>query len=132
VHVHDELCDRDPNALQRLGKELSYAVGGVVLAIGVEDGAVVHYTLFDRGGAVDEYVSVPEYHGPLPPGDVVARGKLFRRRPEPAHRQHGLRFGAYGSGDRDVSGGEVQHQRGSFVIMRRSATIGHGASPSAA
>jgi GNAT superfamily N-acetyltransferase len=74
VHVHDELCDRDPNALQRLGKELSYAVGGVVLAIGVEDGAVVHYTLFDRGGAVDEYVSVPEYHGPLPPGDVVALG----------------------------------------------------------
>jgi GNAT superfamily N-acetyltransferase len=74
VHVHDELCDRDPTLLQRLAKELSYATGGVVLAIGVEDGAVVHYTLFDRGGAVDEYVSVPEYHGPLPPGDVVALG----------------------------------------------------------
>jgi len=23
---------------------------------------------------VDEYASVPEYHGPLPPGDVVALG----------------------------------------------------------
>jgi hypothetical protein len=34
----------------------------------------VHYTLFDRGGAVDEYVSVPEYRGELPPGDVIALG----------------------------------------------------------
>jgi len=74
VHVHDELCDRDPSVLQRLARELSYSTGGVVLAIGVEDGAVVHYTLFDRGGAVDEYLSVPEYRGPLPPGDVVALG----------------------------------------------------------
>jgi ribosomal protein S18 acetylase RimI-like enzyme len=74
VAVHDELIDREPKLLQRLAKELSYANGGVVLAIGVEDGAVVHYTLFDRGGAVDEYVSVPEYHGELPPGDVIALG----------------------------------------------------------
>jgi hypothetical protein len=34
----------------------------------------VHYTLLDRGGVVDEYVSVPAYHGPLPPGDVIALG----------------------------------------------------------
>lgn len=74
VAVHDELLDREPKLLQRMGKELSYAVGGVVLAIGVEEGAVVRYALFDRGGAVDEYASVPEYHGPLPPGDVVALG----------------------------------------------------------
>jgi hypothetical protein len=74
VAVHDELIDREPKALQALGKELSYAVGGVVLAIGVDEGAVVRYTLFDRGGAVDEYASVPEYRGPLPPGDVVALG----------------------------------------------------------
>ena len=74
VAVHDELSDRDPNVLQRLAKELSYASGGVVLAIGVEDGAVVRYTLYDRGGAVDEYASVPEYYGELPPGDVVALG----------------------------------------------------------
>jgi hypothetical protein len=74
VAVHDELGDRDPTILQRLAKELSYAIGGVVLAIGVEDGAVVRYTLYDRGGAVDEYASLPEYAGPLPPGDVVALG----------------------------------------------------------
>ena len=50
------------------------SIGGVVLAIGVEDGAVVRYALFDRGGDVDEYASVPEYFEPLPPGDVVALG----------------------------------------------------------
>jgi GNAT superfamily N-acetyltransferase len=74
VTVRDELCDRDPDVLQRLGKELSYTSGGVVLAIGVEDGALVRYTLYDRGAAVDEYASVPEFRGPLPPGDVIALG----------------------------------------------------------
>lgn len=74
VAVHDDLVDRDPKALQRLAKELSYTLGGVVLAIGVEHGAVVRYTLYDRGGAVDEYASLPEYEGPLPPGDVIALG----------------------------------------------------------
>ena len=74
VAVHDELSDRDPQALHRLAKELSYALGGVVLAIGVEEGALVRYTLYDRGGAVDEYASVPEFRGELPPGDVVALG----------------------------------------------------------
>jgi hypothetical protein len=28
---------------------------------------VVRYDLFDRGADVDEYLSVPEYFGPLPP-----------------------------------------------------------------
>ncbi|MFN2629326.1 MAG: N-acetyltransferase family protein [Gaiellaceae bacterium] len=72
--VYDELSDRDPKILQRLARELSYASTAVTLAIGIEQGAVVRYTLFDRGGAVDEYLSVPEYYGPLPPGDVVALG----------------------------------------------------------
>jgi hypothetical protein len=27
--------------------------------------------LFERGSIVDEYLSVPEFYGPLPPGDVV-------------------------------------------------------------
>jgi GNAT superfamily N-acetyltransferase len=74
VTVHDELGNRDPRALLRLAKELSYANGGVVLALGVEDGALVRYTLVDRGSVVDEYASVPEYHGSLPPGEVVALG----------------------------------------------------------
>ena len=74
VTVHDELGNRDPRALLTLAKELSYANGGVVLALGVEDGALVRYTLVDRGSVVDEYASVPEYRGPLPPGDVIALG----------------------------------------------------------
>jgi len=74
VTVHDELGDREPIALQRLAKELSYVSGGVVLALGVEEGAVVRYTLYDRGSVVDEYSSVPEFRGPLPPGDVIALG----------------------------------------------------------
>jgi ribosomal protein S18 acetylase RimI-like enzyme len=74
VAVHDELCDREPDQVRRLAKELSYALPAVALAIGVEDGAYVWYVLYDMGGDVDEYASVPEYHGELPPGDVVALG----------------------------------------------------------
>jgi ribosomal protein S18 acetylase RimI-like enzyme len=74
VTVHDELGNRDSTALRRLATELSYANGGVVLALGVEEGALVRYTLYDRGSVVDDYASVPEYRGPLPPGDVIALG----------------------------------------------------------
>jgi ribosomal protein S18 acetylase RimI-like enzyme len=74
VAVYDELCSREPKLLQRLARELSYTSGTPTLAIGVEDGAVVRYSLYDRGGAVDEYLSVPEHFGSLPPGDVIALG----------------------------------------------------------
>jgi ribosomal protein S18 acetylase RimI-like enzyme len=72
TQVDDELCSRDPKALRRLSRELSLATGAVVLTLGVEEGAVVRYILWDRGGVADEYASVPEHYGPLPPGDVVA------------------------------------------------------------
>jgi ribosomal protein S18 acetylase RimI-like enzyme len=74
VAVHDELCDRDPAQLKRLAKELSYAMPAVTISIGVEVGEVVRYNVFDRGGDVDEYLSVPEFYGELPPGDVIALG----------------------------------------------------------
>lgn len=74
VSVRDELCDREPKLRERLAKELSYTLAAVVLSLGVEEGAVVRYNLYDRGSAVDEYLSVPEYFGELPPGDVVALG----------------------------------------------------------
>lgn len=74
VAVYHELLDHDRKARERLASELSNATTAVVCAIAVEDGAVVRYALFDRGSIVDEYQSVPEYHGPLPPGDVVALG----------------------------------------------------------
>lgn len=72
IEVDDHLCRADPQLLRRLGSEISVTLAAVVLALGVEDGAVVRYILFDRGGVADEYASVPEYFGPLPPGDVVA------------------------------------------------------------
>jgi ribosomal protein S18 acetylase RimI-like enzyme len=74
IEVDDELCGRDPKALRRLGQELSYRTGGVVLTLGVEEGALVRYVLLDRGSVADEYASLPEYYGPLPPGDVIALG----------------------------------------------------------
>ena len=72
IRVDDELCSRDPKALRRLGRELSLALGAVVVTLGIEEQALVRYVLWDRGGVADEYASVPEHHGPLPPGDVVA------------------------------------------------------------
>jgi hypothetical protein len=49
-------------------------MGAVVLLIGVEEGKVVRFVFFERGRVMDEYLSVPEYHGPLPPGDVIGLG----------------------------------------------------------
>jgi ribosomal protein S18 acetylase RimI-like enzyme len=74
VAVYAALVDRDRRARERLASELSNATGAVVCAIGVEEGAVVHYALFERGSVVDEYQSVPDYFEPLPPGDIVALG----------------------------------------------------------
>jgi ribosomal protein S18 acetylase RimI-like enzyme len=74
VAVYADLVDRDRRARERLASELSNATAAVVCAIGVEDGAVVRYVLFERGSVVDEYQSLPEHFGPLPPGDVVALG----------------------------------------------------------
>ncbi len=70
--VYDELADRDPSALRRLARELSDSLGVVVVGFGVEEGAVARYLVFDRGRMLDEYLSVQEYYGPLPSGEVVA------------------------------------------------------------
>jgi aminoglycoside 6'-N-acetyltransferase I len=74
VAVYDELCDREPEMLRRLALSLSDRTGAVILLLGVEEGAVVRYALLERGRVLDEYLSVPEYYGPLPPGDVVGLG----------------------------------------------------------
>lgn len=74
VAVYDEHCDREPPLLQRLAREISDRMGSVVLAIGLEHGDVVRYNLYERGRSVDEYLSVPEYYGPVPSGDAVALG----------------------------------------------------------
>ena len=72
--VYDELCDREPEMLRRLGREISDRMGAVVVVLGVEDAAVARYVALERGRIVDEYLSVPEHEGPLPPGDVIALG----------------------------------------------------------
>jgi ribosomal protein S18 acetylase RimI-like enzyme len=70
--VYDEACDRDPAALRRLATELSDRMGAVVIAIGIEHEQVVRFVLLEAGRVVDEYLSVPEHYGPLPPGDAIA------------------------------------------------------------
>ena len=71
VTVYDEVTDRDPTALLRFARELSSRMGAVVVALSLEVDQVVRMIALDRGGIVDEYLSVPEFYGPLPPGDVI-------------------------------------------------------------
>jgi hypothetical protein len=71
--THPQL-DADPKLLRRLARELSVVGDAVVFVLGVENGAVVRYALLERGSLVDEYLSVPEYLGALPPGEVIALG----------------------------------------------------------
>jgi hypothetical protein len=72
VAVYDEVAERDPRQLGRLGRELSNATGLVVFAIGIEEGTAVHYIAFERGRTLDEYLSLPHFRGQLPSGDAVA------------------------------------------------------------
>lgn len=69
--IYDEVCDRDPTALLRFAREVSTRLGAVVIALSLELDTVVRMIALDRGGIVDEYLSVPEFYGPLPPGDVI-------------------------------------------------------------
>jgi len=61
----------DRDALRQLGRELSYRFG-VTVMLSLEEEAVVHFVIHDQGRMVDEYLSVPEFYGPLPPGDALA------------------------------------------------------------
>jgi len=71
ITVYDDVCDRNPDMLRRLARELSDRMGSVTLLLGVERDELLRMILFERGRIVDEYLSVPEFYGPLPPGDVV-------------------------------------------------------------
>ncbi len=72
IGVYDEAAAAEPDRLRKLASELSYVTGGVVVALSAERGAVVRLIAFDRGQMMDEYLSVPEYYGALPPGDAMA------------------------------------------------------------
>jgi GNAT superfamily N-acetyltransferase len=72
VTVVDELCDRDRSAQRRVATELSERMGTPVIALALEEGAVVRYLAFDRGRMVDEYLSVPSYYGELGRADEIS------------------------------------------------------------
>jgi GNAT superfamily N-acetyltransferase len=71
VAVYDQVADGDPTALLRFAREVSSRLGAIVVALSLEVDQVVRMIALDRGGIVDEYLSVPEFYGPLPPGDVI-------------------------------------------------------------
>ena len=69
--IYDEVVDDDPTALVRFAREVSSRMGAIVIAVSLEVDQVVRLVAFERGGIVDEYLSVPEFYGALPPGDVI-------------------------------------------------------------
>lgn len=71
VTVYDAAIDGDPSALLRFAREISSRMGAVVVTLSLELDQVVRMIALDRGGIVDEYLSVPEFYGALPPGDVI-------------------------------------------------------------
>jgi GNAT superfamily N-acetyltransferase len=72
ITVYDDVGDRDPAMLRRLAAELADRTGAVLFSVGVEHGQVVRFVLFEAGRVVDEYLSVPEFYGALPSGEVIA------------------------------------------------------------
>lgn len=69
--VWNDRCDEDRDAHRRLAGELADGLG-VAVGFALEQGEVVRFMLFERGRMVDEYLSVPEYYGPLPTVDSLA------------------------------------------------------------
>ena len=64
--------DADRAAQARLARELSHRLGAVVVALALEQSAVVRFQLYERGRMGDEYLSVPAFYGELPKGDELA------------------------------------------------------------
>src|SRR5215213_2934383 len=72
IRIVDRVKDEDRAAQARLARELSERLGAVVVALAVEQAAVVRFQLYERGRMVDEYLSVPTFYGELPKGDELA------------------------------------------------------------
>jgi hypothetical protein len=72
IRVEDPVTTHDRDAQAKLARELSERLGAVVVALALEEGAVVRYLLYERGRMVDEYLSVPTYYGEIPKGDELA------------------------------------------------------------
>jgi hypothetical protein len=72
IRIVDPVIDADRDAQGRLARELSDRLGAVVVALALEQGAVVRFRLHERGRMVDEYLSVPTFYGELSKGDELA------------------------------------------------------------
>jgi ribosomal protein S18 acetylase RimI-like enzyme len=72
TRVSDALFDEDRDAQSRFARDLSDRLGAVVVALALEHAAVVRFRMYESGRMVDEYLSVPTYHGPLSKGDELA------------------------------------------------------------
>ena len=72
IRVADPTLDADRSAQGRFAGDLSDRLGAVVVALSLEQGAVVRFRLYERGRMVDEYLSVPTFYGPISKGDELA------------------------------------------------------------
>ena len=72
IRISDPLFDGDRDAQSRFARDLSDRLGAVVVALAVEHAAVVRFRIYETGRMVDEYLSVPTFHGQLSKGDELA------------------------------------------------------------
>jgi predicted GNAT family acetyltransferase len=72
IRVEDPLTTADRDAQAKLARELSERLGAVVVALALEQGAVVRFRLYERGRMVDEYLSVPTFYGEISKADELA------------------------------------------------------------
>jgi len=72
IRINDPLFDADREAQWRFSRDLADRLGAVVIALAVEHAAVVRFRIYEGGRMVDEYLSVPTYHGELSKGDELA------------------------------------------------------------
>jgi hypothetical protein len=72
TRIADPVLAADRDAQRRLARELSERLGAVVVALALEQGAVVRFLLWERGRMVDEYLSVPSYYGEISKADELA------------------------------------------------------------
>jgi GNAT superfamily N-acetyltransferase len=72
IRINDPLFDGDREAHWRFSRDLSDRLGAVVVALALEHAAVVRFRIYEGGRMVDEYLSVPTYHGELSKGDELA------------------------------------------------------------
>jgi ribosomal protein S18 acetylase RimI-like enzyme len=72
IRIEDPLFDEDRDAQSRFARDLSDRLGAVVVLLALEHGSVVRFRIYESGRMVDEYLSVPTFHGTISKGDELA------------------------------------------------------------